>query len=127
MWKNLEHLSLTYKKWIVIENEEATKEEFDKDVDIKLFTTSNAGLVPTADDYLASKIDEVTTLRKYKKRNGNLIPGTIINDDKEGKKGIILKRVEMYYRAVGIILFRAISSGNPIAHYVMPRFYQNGK
>ena len=45
---------------------------------------------------------------------------------KNETKVCIMDRIKNFYRVVGIILFRAITSGHLISHHIMPNFYQNG-
>ena len=82
-------------------------------IEIKLFVPSKYGLLPTSNDVLAQKIEQIINIQKKY---------TFIMDD--GKK--IMDRISKYYRAVGILLFRAISLGNLIPHHVLSILYQNG-
>jgi len=79
-------------------------------IEIKLFQTEKAGLIPTPDDLIDYQISRI-----------------INNSMKSYDYETILNRVKKYYKVVGIILFRAIICAIPIASHVMPTFYRNGK
>lgn len=100
IWKHLEHLHVSVKSHVnSIENYE-----------IDLFSSTPGGLIPNDDSYLMAKVD--LAIKKTKTHEN---------------QAEIQDRIERYYRVVGIILYRAIASGNLIAHFVMPSFYRNGK
>ena len=97
IWTNLESLCLSYGS-------------SDSPIEIKLFHTEKAGLVPTSNDSIEYTIERI--VRRSRK-----------SYDYE----TILNRVKKYYKVVGIILFRAIICGIPIASHVLPSLYRNGK
>ena len=97
VWTNLESLCLSYGST-------------NSPIKIKLFKTEKAGLVPTSNDFIQNQIKLI--VRRSRK-----------SYDYES----ILNRVKKYYKVVGIILFRAIICGIPIASHVLPSLYRNGK
>ena len=99
VWKNLGNLSVLVK----------SKTKKNEPYKINLFDSTPGGLTPLPDDFLEDRVKRA-------------IDETHTNET----LACIMDRIKNYYRAVGIILFRAITSGNIIAHYVMPNFYRNG-
>ena len=99
VWKNLEHLSVLVK----------SKTKQAENYKIYLFESTPGGLTPMTDEFLKDRVD-IT------------IKSTHTNET----RACIMDRIKNYYRVVGIILFRAITSGNIVSHYVMPNFYRNG-
>jgi len=81
---------------------------------IRLFQSSKAGPVPVSDEKL-----EIMVRKAALRYDGDRA--------KREMEAKIFEKVDGYYRAVGLIMFRSIMSRNPIASHALPRFFLNGK
>lgn len=80
---------------------------------VKLFTTMNSGVCPNTDRMLEDFVVFSARQQEGKRREKTAVE--------------LYDQINYYYRAVGIVFFRAIVGQCTIAPSAMPRFLRNGK
>jgi len=80
---------------------------------VKLFTTTNSGVCPNMDRMLEDFVVFSAKQQEGKRREKTAVE--------------LYDQINYYYRAVGIVFFRAIVGQCAIAPSAMPRFLRNGK